>query len=78
MRALLRRAQGAARSARQAVGSIDRANALRDLHIYGGLLLIGIGGWFGSAWPASRMWTAIAMGAILMVFGLFAPSRRTR
>lgn len=66
------------RAAVNALGSISAANLLRDLHIYGGLLLIGLAGWFGHVWPAPRMWTAIALGAILTVFGLFAPTRRIR
>jgi len=54
------------------------ANPIRDLHIYGGLALIGVAGWFGSTWPARRFWVALALGAILTAFGLFAPARRTR
>lgn len=64
------------RQARRAVGAVSPANALRDLHIYGGLALIGVAGWFGHLWPAPRLWVALAVGAILMLFGLLAPSRR--
>lgn len=78
MNGLRRRVQGWARAARQTLGGWDMANAMRDLHIYGGLALIGVAGWFGHVWPAPRMWVALALGAILTAFGLFAPSRRTR
>ncbi len=40
----------------------------RDGHIYGGLLLAGVGGWQVS-WP----WTCIALGVVVMVLGIFAP-----
>lgn len=38
----------------------------RDIHVYGGLAIVGVGGWFVS--PA---WTCIAVGGVLVVFGLF-------
>lgn len=41
---------------------------LVDAHIYGGLLLIVLGGW-----QLSRPWTLIAAGLALALLGLLAP-----
>ncbi len=38
----------------------------RDWHVYGGLVIAGVGGWVLS--PA---WTFIAVGGALVLFGLF-------
>ena len=38
----------------------------RDIHVYGGLAIAGVGGLFLS--PA---WTCIVIGGVLVVFGLF-------
>jgi len=40
---------------------------IRDAHIYGGLLLAGIGGWLIS--PA---WTCVVLGLIIAALGVFA------
>ena len=42
----------------------------RDLHIYGGLALAALGGWQFSP-PA----TAIVLGLVLAVLGVFAPRK---
>lgn len=38
----------------------------RDVHVYGGLAIVGVGGFFLSA-----AWTCIAIGSVLVAFGLF-------
>jgi hypothetical protein len=38
----------------------------RDVHVYGGLTLAAFGGWLVS--PA---WTCVAVGGVLVLFGLF-------
>ena len=38
----------------------------RDWHVYGGLAVAGMGGWF-----LSPQWTCIAIGGALVMFGLF-------
>lgn len=43
---------------------------LRDVHVYGGLIVAGIGGAFVS-WP----WTLVALGVALGAMGLFLPGR---
>lgn len=40
---------------------------LRDMHVYGGLALAAWGGWHLS--PA---WTAIAIGTVITLMGVFA------
>lgn len=46
--------------------------SLRDLHIYGGLGLAAVGGWQFS--PAV---TAVGLGIVLAILGVFAPRRAT-
>lgn len=41
---------------------------LRDAHVYGGLALAAWGGW-----QLSPSWTAVVIGAALMLFGVFVP-----
>ena len=43
---------------------------VRDAHIYGGLLLGGVGGW-----QISQGWTLIAVAVVLVLMGIFAPNR---
>lgn len=43
---------------------------LRDVHVYGGLALAAWGGW-----QLSPAWTAVAIGAALMLFGVFVPRK---
>ena len=38
----------------------------RDWHVYGGLAVAGMGGWF-----LSPQWTCIVIGGALVMFGLF-------
>ena len=38
----------------------------RDWHVYGGLVVAGVGGWF-----ISPQWTCVVVGGALVVFGLF-------
>lgn len=45
-------------------------DVLRDLHVYGGLLLAGVGGWLLS--PA---WTLVLVGLVLVGLGLLASTR---
>lgn len=45
--------------------------SLRDLHIYGGLVVGAVGGW-----QVSPTWTLVALGGVLTLFGVFAPRRR--
>lgn len=50
---------------------LGRPDILRDLHIYGGLLLAALGGW-----QISPALTLIALGLALAALGLLA-ARRT-
>lgn len=43
---------------------------LRDLHVYGGLVIAAVGGW-----QLSPAWTSVAIGVVLAVIGIFAPRR---
>jgi hypothetical protein len=50
---------------------LGRPDVLRDLHIYGGLLLIALGGW-----QLSPAVTLVVVGAALVALALI-PARRT-
>lgn len=43
---------------------------LRDLHVYGGLMIAAIGGWHISA-----TWTCVVLGLCLAALGVFVPQR---
>lgn len=45
--------------------------SLRDGHIYGGLVLVGVGAWLVA--PAAAY---ISVGVVLMVLGIFRPGVR--
>jgi len=45
---------------------------IQDVHIYGGLLLGGVGGW-----QVSPAWTLIAIAVVLVLMGVFAPRARS-
>ncbi len=45
---------------------------IQDVHIYGGLLLGGVGGW-----QVSPAWTLIALAVVLVLMGVFAPRARS-
>jgi hypothetical protein len=48
-------------------------DVIRDAHVYGGLVLVGVG-----LWQLSRPWALIALGVALLVLGLVVPSLRRR
>lgn len=53
---------------RRRLAILTRPDVIRDGHVYGGLLLAGLGGW-----QISRPWTCVAIGAIVAALGIFAP-----
>jgi len=52
---------------------LTRGDVIVDLHVYGGLLLAGVGGWH-----ISRPWTCVVGGLVLAALGFVnAAPRRT-
>lgn len=57
-------------SAQRVLRATDPRRHIRDLHVYGGLLLAAAGGW-----QLSHAVTLLGVGVILMLFGVVVPRR---
>lgn len=56
---------------RRLLASLGRPDVVVDLHIYGGLLLAGVGGW-----QLSPRWTLVLAGLALAALGVWGARTR--